>query len=111
MSRDWRIGIVGVAVLAELLLAYALFGHPPHALYSALKLTVAAATGAGAWALYLHSRRFLPISFGLVLIGGIHLFGRMRRSEWVTFNWAGVVGVMVVVVILTINLRRTNQAS
>jgi len=110
MSRDWTIGIVGVAILAEFLLAYALFGNLPYALYSALKLTVAVATGAGAWALYEQSRRYLPISFGMVLIGGIHLFSRMRRSEWVTFNWAGVVAVTVVIVILTINLQRSDRA-
>jgi hypothetical protein len=111
MSRDWTIGIVGVGVLAEFLLVYALFGNPPYVMYFALKLVVAGATGAGAWALFALSRRYLPISCGLLLIGGIHLLGRMRRSEWVVFNWAGVVSVMVVLVILAINLRRSNLPS
>jgi hypothetical protein len=105
MSRDLTIGIVGIGLVAQLLLVYALFGNPPYALYSVLKVAVAVATATSAGALYVLSKRYLPISFGLVLIGGIHLFGKMRRLEWVPFNWAGVVGLALAVVILMISVR------
>jgi hypothetical protein len=110
MSRDWTTGIIGVAVLAEVLLAYALLGKPPYAFYSVLKCTVAAAAGLGAWALYARSKRYLPISVCLVLIGGVHLFGRMKRSEWIMFNWAGAAGLIVMVVVLMIDLRRNRSS-
>jgi hypothetical protein len=110
MSRDWTIGVIGVAIVALALLAYALFGRPPYVFFSALRLAVAAATGLGAWALYSRSKRYLPVSACLLLIGGIHLFSRMRRSEWVTFNWCGVAGLIVLVVILTIDLLRSRSS-
>ena len=89
MSRDWIVGVVGLCTLGELLLLYALIGNPPYPIYSALKVTVVPATGTGAWALFEQSKRYLPISIGLLLIGGIHLFDKMRRRDWATFNWAG----------------------
>jgi hypothetical protein len=110
MSRDWTIGIVGVAVLAEILLGYALFGKPPYVFYSILKWTVAVATGLGAWALLARGRRYLPISVCLLLIGGVHLLGRMRRSQWVMFNWCAVAGLIVMAVILMIDLRPSRPA-
>ena len=111
MARDWRIGIIGVALLAELLLTDALFGRPPYVFYSLLKWTVAASTALGASALWLQSRRYLSISVFLLLTGGVHLFGRMRRSEWVMFNWSAAAGLLVMVVILGISLRRYTALS
>ena len=102
MTRDWKIGIAGLALVAVALLAYALFGRPPYAFFSLLKYTVAVSAGFGAWALWLESKRYLPISFCLVLLGGIHLFGRMRRSEWAKFDWAAAIGLIVMVVIVMV---------
>lgn len=104
MTRDWKIGICGIAVVALALLAYALFGRPPYAFFSLLRCTVAISTGLGAWALYTESKRYLPVSLGLLLIGGIHLFGRMRRPAWVPFNQSAVAGLLVLVAILSANL-------
>lgn len=106
MTRDWKIGICGVSFVALGLLAYALFGRPPYAFFSLLKFTVAASTGLGAWALYTQSKRCLPISLCLLLVGGIHLFGRMKKSDWVMFNWSAVASLLVLVMILLIDLLR-----
>ena len=112
MTRDWKIGICGVAFVALAVLAYALFGRPPYAFFSLLKFTVATSAGLGAWALYLESKRYLPVSLCLVLIGGIHLFGKMQRSQWALFNWGAVAGLLLLVVILLVDLlRRRSDAT
>src|SRR5260370_381328 len=109
MTRDWKIGICGVCFVALVLLSYALFGRPPHAFFSILRYTVAACALVGAWGLYIESKRYLPISLCLLLVGGVHLFGRMRRSEWVLFNWAAVAGVMALLLIFLLSLWRTSS--
>ena len=106
VTKDWKIGICGVALVALAFLAYALFGRPPYAFFSLLKYTVAISAALGAWALYRESKRYLPVSLWLVLLGGIHLFGKMRRAEWVKFDWGAVVGLVVLVAILQVSIRR-----
>ena len=110
MTRDWKIGIIGLSALAIALLAYGLFSKPPYSFYSLLKWSVAVASGLGAWALYAQSKRYLPISLYLALVGGIHLFGKMRKSEWVLFNWGAVVGLVVLIAMLLIGLRHSKSA-
>ena len=106
MTRDWTIGICGIACLALAFLAYALFGRPPYAFFAMLKYTVAVSAALGAWALYMESKRYLPVALVLLLIGGIHLFGRMRRSQWVKFDWGAAISLVVLVMILLVSLRR-----
>lgn len=106
MTRDWKIGVCGVSLVALGLLVYALFGRPPYVFFSLLKVAVAVSAGLGAWALFTLSKRYLPISLCLLLLGGIHLFGRMRKSEWVMFNWSAVASLFVLVIILLIDLLR-----
>jgi hypothetical protein len=106
MTKDLKIGICGVALVAVALLAYALFGRPPYAFFSLLKYTVGISAGLGAWALWSESKRYLPISLCLVLLGAIHLFGRMRRSEWEKFDWSAAIGLIVTAGILLASLRR-----
>jgi len=111
MTRDWKIGVCGLAFVAVAFLAYALFGRPPYAFFSLLKCKVAVSAGMGAWALWLESKRYLPISFCLVLLAGIHLFGGMRRSEWAKFDWGAAIGLIVAVGILLVSLRRKPSRS
>lgn len=106
MTRDWKIGICGVCFVALGLLVYALFGRPPYAFFTLLKFTVAASAGLGAWALFALSKRYLPISLCLLLLGGIHLFGRMKRSEWVPFDWGAIASLVALVIILLADLLR-----
>jgi hypothetical protein len=107
MTRDWRIGICGTCCLALAFLAYALFGRPPYAFFPLLKLVVAASAGLSAWGLYMENRRYIPISLCLLLVGGVHLFGRMRRSEWSYYNWSAVGCLLVVVLIFLVSVIRT----
>ena len=109
MTKDWKIGICGMSLVAIALLVYALFGRPPYAFFSALKWTVAASAALGAWALYTESKRYLPVSAWLLLIGGIHLFGRMRRHQWASFNWMAAGTLVVLVLILLLGLRRHTE--
>lgn len=106
MTRDWKIGICGVALIALTLLVYALFGRPPYAFFTMLKYTVAVSAALGAWALYIESKRYLPVALVLLLIGGIHLFGRMRRSQRVKFDWGAIISLLLLVMILLFSLRR-----
>ena len=82
MTKDWKIGICGMSLVSITMLFYALVGRPPYAFFTALKWAVAASAVLGAWALYSESKRYLPLSLCLMVIGGIHLFGRMRRADW-----------------------------
>lgn len=100
MTKDWKIGICGVAFLAVGMLGYALFGRPPYAFFTLLRCAVPIAAGLGAWALFTESKSYLPISLYLLLIGGIHLFGRMKRLQWAPFDWAAVAGLLAMVAIL-----------
>jgi hypothetical protein len=108
MTRDWRSGTCWMCSVALVLLAYALFGRPPYAFFALLRYAVAASAGLGAWALYAESKRYLPISLYLVLVGAIQLFGRMRRAEWAVFDWGAVAGLGVVLLVLVVNLQRTD---
>jgi hypothetical protein len=110
MTRDWRIGVCGLALVALAFLAYALFGRPPYVFFSLLKFTVAVSAALGAWALYKESKRYLPIAFWLVLLTGIQLFGRMRRAEWAKFDWGAVISLLILIIILLVSLQHERAA-
>ena len=107
MTRTRAIGICGGAVVTLCLIAFALFGRPPYASFAFLRYAVAIAQGAGAWALYVRSKRYLPVSLLLVVIGGIYLFGRFPRSQWVLFNWGAAACMLILVAVLLFRVRRT----
>jgi len=73
------------------MLAWPLFGNPPHGFYPPMKWIVAFASGAGAWAAWSVSKALLPLSLLLVASGGLELFGKMRRADWVPFNRASLI--------------------
>jgi len=73
------------------MLAWPLFGEPPYGFYAPMKWVVAFASGAGAWAVWQFSKAWMPLSVLLVASGGVEFFGKMRRDEWVPFNWASMV--------------------
>ncbi len=89
-----RASLVGCglsALIASSMLAWPLFGNPPYGFYEPMKWVVAFASCAGAWAVWNISRAFLPLSVLLVASGGVELLGKMRREEWVPFNWASLI--------------------
>jgi hypothetical protein len=85
-----RRGGIGVVLVACAFLLWALFGSPPYAFFGMLKLVVACASVYLAILLWKRSPAFAPLCLLLCALGGIHLFGKMRREDWKTFNWAGV---------------------
>jgi hypothetical protein len=102
MTRDWKIGVCGVALVALVLLVYALFGRPAYPFFAMLRYTVAASIALGAWALYIENKRYLPLALVLLLLTGIHLFGGMGRSEWVKYDWSAAIALIVLAVILLV---------
>lgn len=91
LTRATLIGIGLSCLVAAAMLAWPLFGNPPYGFYAPMKWVVAFASGAGAWAAWTVSKALLPLSVLLVASGGLELLGKMRREQWVPFNWASLV--------------------
>jgi hypothetical protein len=108
VTKEFYLCIVGLTGFAIALLCYALFGRPSYPFYSLLKWTVAAAAGSGAWLLYTQNKRYIPLAFSLAVIGAIHLFARMRRSEWMFFNCGALACFTGLLIILFVELWRSN---
>lgn len=104
-SRDWLIGIAWATVVVDALLLYALFGRPAYAFYGLLKWSVAVVAGLGCWALLSLSKRTLPIALCLGLIGLVHLFGKMHRHEWLLYDWAALILMIVLGIMLAAATR------
>lgn len=96
-----RFGGAGVSAVAIAMLSWALFGKPPYAFFGVLKWAVAGASVYLSWVGYRASKAFAPAVLVLLSVGGIHLFGKMRREDWANFNWAAIaaLGIGSVVVL------------
>ncbi len=55
-----------------------------------MKWAIAIGGAYGAWTLYEANKALAPVSLILVVVAGIHLFAKMRRADWVLFNWVGI---------------------
>jgi hypothetical protein len=106
LSRSTLVGIGLSCLVAVAMLAWPLFGEPPYGFYAPMKWVVAFASGAGAWAVWQFSRAWLPLSVLLVASGGVEFFGKMRRDEWVPFNWASIVLLTVAGLLLLSRSRK-----
>lgn len=106
-NRQHLIGSLGVSVVCIILLCVALFGSPPYAFYGAMKWAVAAGAVYGAWTLFQASKTLAPVSLILAVVAGIHFFAKMRREDWVVFNWAGVIAFALAVILLALQLKTT----
>lgn len=72
-----------------------------------MKLVVAFASGIGAWTLWNVSKGLLPLSVLLAASGGLELLGKMRRAEWVPFNWGSLIMLCVAGVISLVAAGRS----
>ena len=105
-SRQALAGIATTCLIAAAMLAWPLFGSPPYGFFAPMKWVVAFASGAGAWAAWSVSKALLPLSVLLVASGGVELFGKMRRTDWVPFNWASVILLSLCCVICIVSAAR-----
>jgi len=88
-------GCVAASLLASSMLLIAIFGSPPYAFFGFLKLVVAASSLYLAYVCIRLSSGFIPVALVLAGIAYVHGLMSMRRAEWVTFNWVGIVALSV----------------
>jgi glucose uptake protein GlcU len=96
---------ISSSFVAIAMLCWAIFGSPPYAFFTVLKLVVAGSTAYMSYVGFSASKSFLPIAIILVGVGGIHLFSQMHRKEWATFNWAGIISLSIGCVVILIMSR------
>ena len=112
ITRSAFTGIGFSCLLAGVMVACPLFGNPPYGFYYLMKWVVAFASCAGAWAAWEISRALLPLSVLLVASGGLELFGKMRRHQWVPFNWASLVLLtLAAAVCIVVAVRQSQRAT
>jgi hypothetical protein len=109
ISRSSLVGIGLSCLVAAAMLAWPLFGDPPYGFYAPMKWVVAFASGAGAWVVWQFSKAWMPLSVLLVASGGVEFFGKMRRAEWVPFNWASMILLTVAGLLLLFQSRKARQ--
>lgn len=105
-SKDIFLGAAGVAVVCVGLLLWPLFGHPPYSFFGVLRFSIAAGSIYSACALYTASRKFAPLSFVVLILGGVFAFAKMRRFEWVPFDRAAALAFGLSAVLLLLTSRR-----
>jgi len=108
VSRDWLIGVAGAGAAVAGMLAYSLYGKPAYAFYTPMKLAVAVVAGIGCWALMTISKRYLPLALCLGFVGVVFLVGKMHKREWLPYDWAALVLMLILSGIMTTHalLRR-----
>lgn len=81
------------------MLLYALLGEPQYVFFGNLKLVVAAASLASAIAVFTVTPWLSPLSLGLLATGWVEATGKMKRDEWIPWNWASValLGISVLI--------------
>jgi hypothetical protein len=110
-KRPTLLGIGLSCLAAAAMIAWPLFGNPPYGFYAPMKWVVAFASGAGAWAVWSVSKALLPLCVLLVASGGVELLGKMRREQWVPFNWASLVLLGLASVVCFVAASRKPDAS
>lgn len=105
VTTEWKIGIAGAGVVVAGMLVFAIYGKPAYAFYGPLKCAVVVVACLGCWALITMSKRFLPVTLCLGLIGLVQLAGKMRKHDWFYFDWAALILMLVLVGIMLTSLR------
>lgn len=90
------LGAVGMSAVCAGMLAWAVWGSPPYAFFGIMKWAVAATCAYWALLLWQRSRALAPVSLLLLVAGGLHAFGEMRKEEWEPVNLA--TGVLLIAV-------------
>lgn len=101
-------GGVGVPAVAIAMLGWAMFGKPPYSFFGILKWAVTGASVYLSWVGYRASKAFAPAVLVLLSVAGIHVFGKMRREDWASSNWAAIAALGVAAVVVALFSRRTD---
>jgi glucose uptake protein GlcU len=108
-SKPVAFGALGMSAIASAMLLWAIFGSPPYAYFGILKLAVAGTCAYLAYVGFNASRAFAPLTLALICVGGIHLFGKMHRQDWMLFNWIGIVSLIISATVLAIMAWRKGK--
>jgi len=81
-------GGAGLSLLAVAMLAYAVFGDPPHSYFLVMRWSIAAVCGFWAVAAWQRSKALAPLALAIAALGALHAVGDMRREEWLPWNVA-----------------------
>lgn len=95
---------VSANLLAIGLILYALLGFPDLAFFSALKFAVIMASLLSACACFMVSPWLSLLSLSLIIVGYVHVFSELRRSEWAIWNWSaiGMLGLATIILLLAL---------
>lgn len=88
-------GALSLALLAVLSVLYPLVGQPPYAYFSLMKIFIAGASAYVAFVVYRLSPKLVAVSALVLALGALELVGKMKRADWVPYNWAHVASFAV----------------
>lgn len=90
------VGAAGMSAVCAVMLSWAVWGSPPYAFFGVMKWAVAATCAYWAVLLWLRSRALAPVCLMLLVGGGLHGFGEMRKEEWGPVNLVSGVTLLLI---------------
>jgi hypothetical protein len=109
--KDLLFAAAGFGLLAAILLAYALFGHPAYGFYGVMKWAVFVGCVLSAYALFRVSRWLGPVSACLLFLGFMEIAAHLRREEWLPYNWMTMALLVFASVVLVVAPTRVVRSS
>ena len=88
--RNRELFVIGTAVTSIAMLLIAILGRPPYSFFFALKFVVAGSLCIGAFDLWKRHKYFVVLGIPFVIFSLIHIFAKMRRSQWEPIDWITV---------------------
>ncbi|MEQ1934149.1 MAG: hypothetical protein ABL962_09760 [Fimbriimonadaceae bacterium] len=101
--RAERLGGIGLCIVMCAMFLWTLLGNPQYSFYAVMKWCFAGSCCYLAWITFRISRVMVALDVVLLGLGGIHVVGRMRRADWIPFNWAAVATLVICGVLLGIS--------
>jgi hypothetical protein len=107
--KQQSVACLMVNVVAIAALMWAIVGEPPYGFFGYLQLLVPVACVWSARKAYEVSPWLTPLSAGLAGVAFVEFTGKMRREQWLPWNWAGV-GLLAVasIAIVAADSRRND---
>lgn len=108
-NRTALFGLGGACFVGAAMVAWPIFGDPPYAYFGPMKWVVGAISVFAAVAIWNLSRLLLPLTMLLVTSALIETFGKMRREEWIPFNWASLLLLSISAFVLFFYASRVSR--